>query len=394
MRLLIITDSPFATSAYAQQALMLAKALNTAGHTVIYYGATYAGAPMMYQGVQVVGNLSFGLQRGIRDLTAYYVQAYNIDAVFTMKDPFIVEHENLARLPVPWIAFAPVDTEPASHMLIQSVQHATRVIAPTRFSQQQLANEGIKADYAPHAVDTDFFTPDVDAGLVFRKEHSINPDAFMACMVANNQDYPSRKSLDQALIAWITMVNTEPTLDAVLWLHTDMMGIRGGVNLEHVLMTFDIPERCIRFTNQAQYEAGCSPEFVRDLYRASDVLLAPSEGEGFCVPVIEAAACGTPAIVSDFTAFREVHKTGVRIPSDDLKCGERYWNPLGATRFRPTRAGILQALKVTRAIEDKNTVRTDARKSALRYNLKDVMTLHWLPLMAQIEQQIVEAVLA
>ncbi len=41
-------------------------------------------------------------------------------------------------------------------------------------------------------------------------------------------------------------------------------------------------------------------------YRRADVLLQPSEAEGFGLPVIEGLACGTPVVTSDIPALREV----------------------------------------------------------------------------------------
>ena len=41
-------------------------------------------------------------------------------------------------------------------------------------------------------------------------------------------------------------------------------------------------------------------------YRRANVLLQPSEAEGFGLPVIEALACGTPVVASDIPALREV----------------------------------------------------------------------------------------
>ncbi len=38
------------------------------------------------------------------------------------------------------------------------------------------------------------------------------------------------------------------------------------------------------------------------LYRACDVAVFPYRAEGFCIPILEAMACGTPAIVPDFGA--------------------------------------------------------------------------------------------
>ena len=48
-----------------------------------------------------------------------------------------------------------------------------------------------------------------------------------------------------------------------------------------------------------------SPELLRHLYTASDVLLQLSRAEGFGLPIIEAQACGTPVIVNGATAMAE-----------------------------------------------------------------------------------------
>jgi glycosyltransferase involved in cell wall biosynthesis len=42
------------------------------------------------------------------------------------------------------------------------------------------------------------------------------------------------------------------------------------------------------------------------LYRRAAVAMLPSDREGFCLPVVEAMACGTPVVASDIPALREV----------------------------------------------------------------------------------------
>jgi glycosyltransferase involved in cell wall biosynthesis len=54
----------------------------------------------------------------------------------------------------------------------------------------------------------------------------------------------------------------------------------------------------------------CSDGQVATCYRDSGVLLAPSFGEGFGLPVVEAARCGLPVIARDLPVFREVAPTG------------------------------------------------------------------------------------
>lgn len=52
--------------------------------------------------------------------------------------------------------------------------------------------------------------------------------------------------------------------------------------------------------------AGISDEFLERLYGACDCLLAASEGEGFGLPLIEAAQRGLPLLARDIPVFREV----------------------------------------------------------------------------------------
>jgi glycosyltransferase involved in cell wall biosynthesis len=51
---------------------------------------------------------------------------------------------------------------------------------------------------------------------------------------------------------------------------------------------------------------GISDEFLNEIYNASDCLLFASEGEGFGLPLIEAAQHDKPIITRDIPVFREI----------------------------------------------------------------------------------------
>jgi glycosyltransferase involved in cell wall biosynthesis len=51
---------------------------------------------------------------------------------------------------------------------------------------------------------------------------------------------------------------------------------------------------------------GISDEMLEEIYRSCKALLAASEGEGFGLPLIEAAQHGLPIIARDIPVFREV----------------------------------------------------------------------------------------
>jgi glycosyltransferase involved in cell wall biosynthesis len=55
------------------------------------------------------------------------------------------------------------------------------------------------------------------------------------------------------------------------------------------------------------------------LYAGALALVMPSRAEGYGLPPLEAAACGTPSVVSDLPAFREtLGDAALRVPPDDV----------------------------------------------------------------------------
>jgi glycosyltransferase involved in cell wall biosynthesis len=64
----------------------------------------------------------------------------------------------------------------------------------------------------------------------------------------------------------------------------------------------------------------CSPQVLRDRYREADVFVFPSFAEGFGLVLLEAMACGLPAIASEATAGPELITAGSGFitPTGDL----------------------------------------------------------------------------
>lgn len=62
---------------------------------------------------------------------------------------------------------------------------------------------------------------------------------------------------------------------------------------------------------------GISDEYLEKIYAASTCLLASSEGESFCLPLIEAAQHKLPIIARDIPIFREVSSEYAYYFADD-----------------------------------------------------------------------------
>jgi glycosyltransferase involved in cell wall biosynthesis len=97
----------------------------------------------------------------------------------------------------------------------------------------------------------------------------------------------------------------------VLYVHSSGAAPPSALNLKELATQAGIPPHAIVFPDSyAYFPHGFSPEQMAAMYTAFDVLLAPSHGEGFCVPLIEAQACGTPVIATDFSAQPELVGAG------------------------------------------------------------------------------------
>jgi glycosyltransferase involved in cell wall biosynthesis len=95
----------------------------------------------------------------------------------------------------------------------------------------------------------------------------------------------------------------------------------------------------VLFPERYQYYKGMPPEYLALVYNSADVLLANSMSEGFGIPIIEAQACGTPVITTNFSAMPELVRWGYKIDPLDM-----LWTPMNAWQAWPDHTGITEAL--------------------------------------------------
>jgi glycosyltransferase involved in cell wall biosynthesis len=176
-------------------------------------------------------------------------------------------------------------------------------IAMSPHGVRQMTAKGIECEYVPHAIDTKVYKPTYQIG-----KHAINDylgikeDDFLVGVVAANKasGLVHRKAFGEVLMAFSIFLKQQP--DALLYIHTDPHGRAGGWNLISILQSLGIPKDKVLLPNPHDYRFGLSQENMAAIYTRLDVLLAPSMGEGFGVPVAEAQACGTRVIGSNWAA--------------------------------------------------------------------------------------------
>lgn len=383
MRIAFYSNSPKAATGYGTQTRQLLTRMKADGHDVCVLGlwGNESGMDAFQTPHGIIpiwphGSVHYGLD--VVDAQARAWLGEEPGWVITLYDVWVLQNV-WKGLPV--ASWTPVDHDPVTPGVVAWAKtHPT--IAMSRFGQQALADAGVDSVYIPHAIERVYSPTPSDV----RQRMGVPEDAFLVMMNAANIKAPhlDRKAWQQNLRAFAIFARAHP--DAVIYLHTDPTK-PNGFPIASYLDYLGLDEKRTRITDLLAYRAGLieADEMAR-LYTASDVLLSCSMGEGFGLAVPEAMACGTPAIVTDFTAQPElVGDTGWKVGWDP------YWDEMQRSDMAlPAVVEIVDALED--AYAEKGTEAAFERSVAAQlrvrteYDADTVYATQWRPFLAALEQ--------
>lgn len=337
MKILIWSTAPWVKTGYGKNCNHFINALQQ-DHEISVL-ATYGlhGGAIQIENTKVFPSNNNFWEMG--NWLSYWTKKISPDLIIQHFDLWVVQPGFIetCEINIPLITYMPVDSDPLPLATKNSAVGALDNIAMSEFAQQAFQkNHMTSSTYIPHTVDTNIFYP------TNKKENKIklglDPDQFLIGIVATNKG--PRKNIPGQLLAFKDFLKKVP--DAKLYLHT-FMGAnnlnREGFDLYGLVSHLNLEDSVI-YTDQEEYYAGLSDDTMRILYSAFDVLSECSFGEGFGIPIIEAQACGTPVIGTDFSAIPEViGKGGITVPT-----AEKFvWQRLGVYQEIPKISEITNA---------------------------------------------------
>jgi len=274
-------------------------------------------------------------------------------------------------------AWVPVDHDPAPPMVAKfMLDGGHHAIAMSRFGEDRLLKAGISQEnltYIPHGIDLSIFN---DKGKGAKTAMGIPEDAFLVVTnAANRGRIPVRKAFGEMADAMSDFMRGRP--DVYWMIHTEPNGHSEGVNLPRLMAALGIDQQRVRYPHPVHFRNGIPQDAIAAMYSAADVQLLTSMGEGFGIPAIESQACGTPVIVSDFSAQPElVGPHGYTVPV------QRVWDEYQASFFAiPSVPHIVESLVA--AYEETKAGRVDrgAVSAAMtRYDQTKLYEASWKPL--------------
>ena len=372
MRILWLSNAPWSPSGYGEQTALFAPRFQALGHEVgiaANYGlqsssTTWRGMPV-YPASRDWGNPTIST----------FARAFGAERVIALCDAWVMR-------PAQWedvhmAIWAPVDHWPIPPPVLGVLQHErVRPIAMSRFGENMMRSFKLEPLYVPHGVDTAVFRPRPEMRAQAREALELPPDAFVVGWVAANKGNPSypRKGFPQGFDAFARFARRHD--DAHMYVHTRAQptGV-DGIDLDTLSQAVAIPKGRLVFPPDHAWDLGImDAEFVGNLYAAFDVLLNPSWGEGFGIPILEAQACGVPVIVSDHSAMTELCGAGW------LVTGDRFWDALQSSfGIVPSIASIEEALEQAYAARDDEELRCRAVEFAREYDADVVTERFWVP---------------
>jgi len=153
----------------------------------------------------------------------------------------------------------------------------------------------------PHGVDTSVFVPfPPETRNVVRKRYGIGNGFVVGTVAANMR----RKRLDLVIEAFAGF--HDRAQDTVLLIKTDRRVGLDGTDLRTIAAAHGV-RRQVKVL-----EGSFDERRMAGIYNCMDLYLTLSEWEGFCIPVIEAMACGLPVVT------HRVQGPGELVPYDDF----------------------------------------------------------------------------
>lgn len=396
MRLLFLGDRMWGRSAYSKVIYNLSTRLLKEGHKVAHIPMTRSlkGGPFSQNGILIYPS---GLDPFSQDVAVEHYLHYNADMLITVKEPWVFS--TLHKEAINFVPMAIIDHSPVSASITSRLHTAFKVIAVSRFGQNELKKNKIESTYIPHGV-PDVYRPLSEVRrIACREMFSLDPDEFVVGIVAMNR---SRKLISRQILGYKRFLELNPDVKSHLFLWTDVQPTRAmdepstgisdvGVSLLPEIMELGMGD-AIKWPDRKNVSDGI-PEWAGDnyvdgwdmvkLYNSLDVNMLCTGGEGAGLPYIEAAACGVSSICTDYAGAPEYVGPGLTVPAKEYVI----LNSPGTRYYLPDIDGMADAL--TKLYNtDREKLKRKLTRHAERYSWDNIVKRYVNPFLDECEEEL------
>jgi hypothetical protein len=208
------------------------------------------------------------------------------------------------------IAHTTGESSHVNSLWLKQLDHVDLVLTTSNFYKDTLIANGLKTpvEVLPNSVDISLYNPAISKIDNIIEKRSLN---FVSVF-----HFGDRKAPDILLKAFMLAFNEDD--DVTLTLHTpgikENLAGRGLSVKEYLNSLHTCNKRAPIYVTTGYVHDFYMPRFLK----AFDVMVLPTRGEGFGLPILEAAAVGVPSIVTNYSGVLDIvdDNTGWKIDYD------------------------------------------------------------------------------
>jgi glycosyltransferase involved in cell wall biosynthesis len=301
VRILWISDSPLLASGFGRVTKEIVSRLAVSEDLrFACLGWGYDGWPYAREDFPVPIYPVLANDQG-RSVFERVIDEFKPDVVVTLGELWMLDWlpAHPARRRIKWVAYVPVDGGPFYPPWGAILKDADELVAMSQFGKTILQS-GLSdrlINLIPHGVNTKCFRPLENRDTL--RNHPRLANKFIIGCVARNQ---ARKNIPALVSAFAEVATINPK--AHLYLHMNPCDV--GFDLVTLLHRHrlhgkaDISDPEVGVTNPI------TDEQLNRVYNLMDVMVLPTLGEGFGLPIIESLSAGVPVVATDCSACSEL----------------------------------------------------------------------------------------
>jgi len=308
---------------------------------------------------------------------------WKANVIFTMQDMPTLNPGHLSQLKY-FIPYFPVDKTPVPQPVLQNIRYAYKLLTFSQFGHDALQEAGFASTMIPEGTDINIFKP-LSNKQELRKKYNIPPNAFHFTMVAANKENPPRKGFQEALEAYKMFLDKHP--DSFLSIYIQQLD-PGGFPIAAYAHHLGLDGK-ITVRNDYHTVFKWTSEDINEVYNTADVLLHPSQTEGFGLCICEAQSAGTPVVIQDCQSMPELIIEG-RTGEKAKTAYKRYTNDLSFVNVAdPNSVYSAMERQYKRLKENPEQVAKDCRDNIVdNYNIDDIVKHTWISYLEGLQEEL------
>jgi len=333
MKVMVFADDPRSGLSYGYQGHYIAKEL--AREFDVYYAVPQQvtrdpiPVPGGYQLWGVGWDPSTREPLKIRDA----IRRVKVDVLVTVQD---IQDTGwaagvVAEFGLAWIPYLAWDTEDASantvKLLKSALRGSTHVVLASKFAHEIFSEAGFECSQIYNSVDTRAFRP---------VKVSTKPAWARGRELLLFVGRPMWRKKVEVLLGVVRELVDRGRDDVLLYLHSSVTDPSASCNIPVLVHALGIHKN-VSWAGNLEWNRPFPQSVLPPLYSMADLYVTTHCGEGMGLPIVEAMACGTPFVATDYTTTAEFSggkKRGFGVPASSVTIERGFERPLvGVGRF-------------------------------------------------------------